>query len=144
MSSICGAGPGRRAGSRSLRGWAHWGLEALSRGAQQADFVEQAAASLRALRANIDALGAGDRAHVHRIDAIRFMTDLAPGAYDVAFADPPYGRGLAAAVAARWLETPFAGVLGIEHARTEGLPHVEGVVEDWRANGATLCVRDIP
>ncbi len=98
------------------------GLEALSRGAERADFIEQAPVSLRALNANIEALGAGDRASVHRADAIEFMTALGPGAYDVAFADPPYGQGLAAAVAAHWLETPFAGLLGIEHGRTEELP----------------------
>jgi 16S rRNA (guanine966-N2)-methyltransferase len=104
------------------------GLEALSRGAERADFVEQAAPSLRALNANIEVLGARDRASVHRADAMEFMTALAPGAYDLAFADPPYGHGLAAAVAARWLETPFAALLGIEHGRTEEMPRGESEV----------------
>jgi 16S rRNA (guanine966-N2)-methyltransferase len=113
------------------------GLEALSRGALHVDFVEQAAASLRALHANIDTLGAGDRARVHRADAIAFMTTLAPGAYDVAFADPPYGHGLAGAVAARWLQSPFAAVIGIEHARTEMLPRVDDRAENVRHYGST-------
>jgi len=98
------------------------GLEALSRGAARADFVEDAALSLRALRANIAVLGAGDRAHVHRADALRLMARLGSGAYDIAFADPPYGRGLAAAVATRWLEVPFATILGVEHSAREALP----------------------
>ena len=98
------------------------GLEALSRGAMHVDFVEQAADSLRALRGNIDTLDAGDRVRVHRADAIAFIRGLAPAEYDVAFADPPYGHGLAAAVAARWIEVPFARVLGIEHGRTEEMP----------------------
>jgi 16S rRNA (guanine966-N2)-methyltransferase len=38
------------------------GLEALSRGAVSADFVEKSAGSLKSLRANIDKLGAGDDA----------------------------------------------------------------------------------
>jgi 16S rRNA (guanine966-N2)-methyltransferase len=98
------------------------GLEALSRGAASADFVEQAAPSLRALRANITALGAGDRARVRRADALRVAMGLAAGAFDVAFADPPYGHGLAAAIAERWLAVPFAAVLGVEHAATEEMP----------------------
>jgi 16S rRNA (guanine966-N2)-methyltransferase len=98
------------------------GLEALSRGAARADFVEDAALSLRALRDNVAALGAGDQAHIHRADALRMMTRLEAGAYDVAFADPPYGRGLAAAVATHWLGVPFAAILGVEHGAREAMP----------------------
>jgi 16S rRNA (guanine966-N2)-methyltransferase len=98
------------------------GLEALSRGARSCDFVESSAKSLVALRANIDKLGAGDRSRVHRSDALRFTSALASDAFDVAFADPPYEKGLAPAVAEAWLTVPFAGVLGIEHAAREALP----------------------
>jgi 16S rRNA (guanine966-N2)-methyltransferase len=98
------------------------GLEALSRGAAHADFVEHAAPSLRALRANIAKLGAGDRAHIHRADALRTIARLERGAYDVAFADPPYGQGLAASVAERWLAAPFATILGVEHSTREAMP----------------------
>ena len=98
------------------------GLEALSRGAASADFVELAPASLRALRENVEALGAGDRATIHRADAVRFVKGLDAGAYDVCFADPPYGLGLGAAVAERWLATPFSALLCVEHRRGEALP----------------------
>ena len=98
------------------------GLEALSRGAAHADFVEQAAPSLRALRENIASLGAADRSSVRRADALRAIARLERGSYDVAFADPPYGRGLAASVAERWLETPFATILGVEHSTREAMP----------------------
>lgn len=98
------------------------GLEALSRGAREAHFVELASRSLAALRANIRELGAGAEATVHRGDAIRFVDRLEPGAYDVAFADPPYHLGLAERLAARWRERPFARVLGIEHEKTVHLP----------------------
>ena len=91
------------------------GLEALSRGAAHADFVENAAASLRTLRENIATLGAGDLATIHRGDAMRFVQTLDPEAYDVAFADPPYRLGLAVTVAEHWLEKRFARVIGIEH-----------------------------
>ena len=68
------------------------GLEALSRGAARAVFFEQDAAALAALRANVAACGAGDRALVFARDALR------PGparcCATLAFFDPPYGRGL--------------------------------------------------
>lgn len=109
------------------------GLEALSRGAEVVDFVESAPQSLTVLRANVETLGAGPAAVIHRADAMRFVESLGPHAYDVAFADPPYDLGLATALAERWLETPFADVLGIEHRANERLP--EG---DRRKYGNTV------
>jgi|SRR5687767_1742682 16S rRNA (guanine966-N2)-methyltransferase len=98
------------------------GLEALSRGASSAVFVEIAPASLRALSENIEALDAGDVATVRRADALRFVEALAAHAFDVAFADPPYGHGAAARLAELWHATPFARVLGIEHRAGEEMP----------------------
>lgn len=98
------------------------GLEALSRGADVVDFVEIAPRSLAAITANAEALGAGDAAVIHRADAMRFVERLEAHAYDVAFADPPYDLSLAAKLAERWLEVPFADILGIEHRVTEHLP----------------------
>jgi 16S rRNA (guanine966-N2)-methyltransferase len=98
------------------------GIEAVSRGAASADLVEIAPHSLRAIRSNLEELGAGDIIRVHRQDALRFVAELEPGAYDVAFADPPYDLEMAPAIAARWLAVPFANVLGVEHRRTERLP----------------------
>lgn len=98
------------------------GLEALSRGAASAHFVESSTRAIRTLRANMESLGAGGAARVTRGDALGFIDQLGPGAYDVAFADPPYGRELAHRVAERWLDVPFAGVIGIEHAARETLP----------------------
>ena len=98
------------------------GLEALSRGAASADLVEIAPRSLAAIRKNIQALGADAGVTVHRADALRFVESLEPLAYDVAFADPPYGLGLATRIAERWLASPFARVIGIEHRRNERLP----------------------
>lgn len=98
------------------------GIEALSRGAVSADLIENAPASLRLIDENIALVGAGDRARIHRVDAMRFIRLLEPHAYDVAFADPPYDLGLAAKVAEQWLATPFADVIGIEHRRYEPMP----------------------
>jgi len=97
------------------------GLEALSRGAASADLVEIAPQSLAAIRDNVATLGA-DSVVVHKTDALRFVESLAPHAYDVAFADPPYGLSLATQLAERWLASPFASILGVEHRRDERLP----------------------
>jgi 16S rRNA (guanine966-N2)-methyltransferase len=52
------------------------GLEALSRGAQSADFVDVGPASIRIIRENGAALGALDRMHIHRAEALRFAQKL--------------------------------------------------------------------
>lgn len=98
------------------------GLEALSRGAARADFVETRPASLHALRANIAALRFRDRTRVFKRDALPFAAALAPGAYDVAFVDPPYGSRMLDRVLASWRALGFARVLAAEHARAHALP----------------------
>jgi 16S rRNA (guanine966-N2)-methyltransferase len=97
------------------------GLEALSRGAEHCDFVEIGSRSLAALRANVDKLRA-ENATIIRGDALKFIERLERGTYDIAFADPPYGLNLAARVTERWLEVPFAALLGVEHGVKEPMP----------------------
>ncbi len=98
------------------------GLEALSRGAAEAHLVDTLPASLRCIGENAEVLGAGSAAVIHRGDALRFVQGLEAHAFDVAFADPPYGQGLATRVAEAWLAVPFADILGVEHRRDEHLP----------------------
>ncbi len=99
------------------------GLEALSRGAATVDFVEVQRAPLAALRANIATLDVESRTAVHRVDALKFVERLAPGRYDVAFADPPYAGGDAVAhLVERFRAAPFARVLSIEHPATQPAP----------------------
>jgi 16S rRNA (guanine966-N2)-methyltransferase len=63
------------------------GIEALSRGAETAVFVERDQAALSALRRNLDAVGA--HADVRRQDVVRFLARPA-GTFDLVFCDPPY------------------------------------------------------
>jgi 16S rRNA (guanine966-N2)-methyltransferase len=98
------------------------GLEALSRGAARADLVEISPGSLRTIRENVATLGAEDIARIHRADALRFVAKLEDGAYDLAFADPPYGLGLAMRLAQRWIRNPFSSVLSVEHRFGEEMP----------------------
>ena len=95
------------------------GLEALSRGAESVDFVEIAPKSLAAIATNAERLSAAGQITLHRTDALRFIERVEPHAYDVAFADPPYGIGLAERLADTWREKPFAGIFGVEHAAQE-------------------------
>jgi 16S rRNA (guanine966-N2)-methyltransferase len=97
-------------------------LEALSRGARSADFVENGAPALHALKANIARVRARTSTRVFVKDALSFLAGLDADAYDVAFADPPYTSSLAERVVERWLEVPFARVLGVEHAADRKLP----------------------
>lgn len=83
------------------------GLEALSRGAARACFVEDGAVALGLLRRNIGLMRAEDRVDVIRRDATR-LGPVRGEAFDLVFLDPPYGRALgeAALVAAKgggWL-----------------------------------------
>ena len=98
------------------------GLEAMSRGAARADFVETRPASLHALRANVAALHVRKRTRIFKRDAIPFAAALPATAYDVAFADPPYGSRMADRVIESWLARPYARVLAVEHDAAQALP----------------------
>ncbi len=98
------------------------GLEALSRGAATADFVELHRDALAALKANIKALHVNERTVVHRMDALKFAEQLHPGQYDVAFADPPYGGEQATRLVALFRVNPFARIFSIEHAADRPIP----------------------
>lgn len=121
MSAVAGSIPDARvadlfAGSGAL------GLEALSRGARHVTFVENAAGAIAVLRKNLADLGApADAVTLVRADAVRFVESLPPRSYDLAFADPPYGRGFALRLAEIFTNTPFARLLCIEHGNDEPL-----------------------
>jgi 16S rRNA (guanine966-N2)-methyltransferase len=102
------------------------GLDALSRGADSAVFVETAPAALRVLEANLAALGAAGRARVVRSDALRYVAGLSAGAFDLAFADPPYATGAAEAVLQAFARIPFADWLCVEHGRDDRIPELPG------------------
>lgn len=70
------------------------GLEALSRGADHAVFMDQGREALDLVRRNVAALGVGDRCAVLRADVLRPPRAQAP--CPLVFLDPPYGQGMAA------------------------------------------------
>jgi len=98
------------------------GLEAISRGAGSADFVEFRPSSLHALRANVAALRLRERTRIFKRDAVQFAAALAEDAYDIVFVDPPYESRQLDRVLASWREKRFSRVLVAEHARSHTLP----------------------
>lgn len=98
------------------------GIEALSRGAASADFLENSPSALHALKANVALIRAKDRTRIFKRDALRWAQRLDAGSYDLAFADPPYGSLQGIRLVESWQVTPFAAILVLEHAADQDLP----------------------
>jgi 16S rRNA (guanine966-N2)-methyltransferase len=81
-----------------------YGLEALSRGAADAVFVDKDLAATKACRTNVCAIGEADSSRIRRTDVARYLSRTATkdGPFDLVFVDPPYGEPL---------ERTLAGVL---------------------------------
>lgn len=101
------------------------GLEALSRGAAHAEFVDRNAAATRAIREHVGRLCVGAKARVNTSDVPAFLRSPPPKRFDIVFVDPPYAAGLlaptlAALAAGEWLS---AGArIYIECAARDGAP----------------------
>jgi 16S rRNA (guanine966-N2)-methyltransferase len=126
----------------AFAGTGAFGLEALSRGAEAAVFIENSREALPALRRNISVLGEGERVQVIAADATR--PPRAAFASSVAFLDPPYQSGLAAPAlaalaAAGWLSEDAVAV--VEVAAREAMPAPAGfeIIEE-RVYGAARLV----
>src|ERR1700744_5768682 len=108
------------------------GIEAVSRGAAFALFVDNGAEARALLRNNVEALALGGVTKVYRRDA----TDLGPAhpmqPFSLAFLDPPYGKGLAEKSLASLREGGWLvpGALAVvEEAKTAGCAAPEGFEE---------------
>jgi 16S rRNA (guanine966-N2)-methyltransferase len=69
-------------------------VEALSRGAERAVLVEQAAPAVAVIRANLAALGLTEVARVRRTRAETYLRTQRDGPFDLVFLDPPYAAGV--------------------------------------------------
>jgi 16S rRNA (guanine966-N2)-methyltransferase len=119
------------------------GIEALSRGAARAAFVENARPAIAALRENLASLALSDRAKVFAQPALRAMPALGrEGPFDLLFLDPPYAAiaGVPGLVAALEASCAIAGGarLVVEHATRDPAPELSGLtLEASRAYGDT-------
>lgn len=117
------------------------GLEALSRGAAFAMFVESGAEARALLRQNIEALGQGGKSRIFRRDAAQ-LGKAPPGqTFDLALLDPPYGKALAdqalaGLVAGGWLKPGALVVVEDEASAKVQAPQGLKLVET-REFGAT-------
>lgn len=115
------------------------GIEALSRGAASATFVEKDRRALESIERNLDAVRFRDRATVLARDAERLSAAAAGGPFDIVFVDPPYAQvrtSRTVAALASFLRPEGFAVL--EHAASDALAAPEGlVVADQRRYGST-------
>jgi 16S rRNA (guanine966-N2)-methyltransferase len=114
------------------------GLEALSRGAAHATFVEKAPAAIQLVEQNITSLKAALRSTMIRADVTKLPRAAAP--VDIIFFDPPYGEAiveaaLAAAVAQGWAQPRSLCILEQPSGTTLSMPGWQ--CEDVRRYGKT-------
>lgn len=120
------------------------GIEALSRGANQAIFVDQAPPALAVIRKNLQLCRLEEKSRVIQWDAVKNLRCLqAHGrAFDLIFIDPPYNRGMIAPVLGHLatLHLPAPGAVAVvEHDPAEPLNALapEWTLSDQRRYGRT-------
>ena len=108
------------------------GIEALSRGAAHADFLDQSRESVAVIQKNLAETGLSEQAEVYQTDALVFlMRKNAP--YDLCFLDPPYRTGLlqkALPLCAECMNP--GGIIICEHPTDEKLPEQAGKFQKGR------------
>lgn len=113
------------------------GIEALSRGAEAATFVDVDGRAASAVRANLDATGLAGRATVVRSDAARYLASH-PTPVDLALLDPPY-----AFTDEQWaalLGSLDAAIVVVEADREVPLPGPWGVLRTKRYGGTVVVI----
>jgi len=111
------------------------GIEALSRGDGEADFVEADPAAVAIIQANLKLTGFAGRARVHRFPAESAVSRL-KGPYTLVLADPPYydedAFAAVRAIAASAL-VDAATVIAVEHHRRVAAPDALGALPLYRS-----------
>lgn len=117
------------------------GVEALSRGARSATFVDNSGKAIAVVKQNLSACGFGDRSKVYQIDSLGFIQNCSQK-YDVIFLDPPYQKELIAAVlphCAKCLKEE--GIILCETEKNEILPETPDgleLVKEYRYGKAKI------
>ena len=113
-------------------------LEALSRGCERATCVEADRRAAEVIRRNAEALGWTQRVEIRTGRVLELLPRL-PGGFALAFVDPPYAEGPAAALAALGGHLAPGGLVVAEHDAASPPPEQVGglVLQDRRAYGGT-------
>jgi len=114
------------------------GLEALSRGAAEAVFVEQVPAAARALQEQLVRLGGALKGRVVEMGAARYLRSPAK-AFDIVFLDPPFGKSALAEYvplleAGHWVKA--GGLVYLENERAAGPPPLPAGWELFKSKSA--------
>jgi 16S rRNA (guanine966-N2)-methyltransferase len=114
------------------------GLEALSRGARQAVFVEQFPPAARALQEQLTRLGGAAKGRVLGMGAARFLRSPSEP-FDIAFLDPPFGTNALAEYiplldSGDWLKA--GSLVYLENERAAGIPALPGHWELLKSKSA--------
>jgi 16S rRNA (guanine(966)-N(2))-methyltransferase RsmD len=97
------------------------GIEALSRGAESATFVDASRQSISILKENLHALDLEGKSNILRLDGLKALGQLKQR-FDLIFADPPYLKGLVQRIVdsvARSEVLQKGGILVLEHHKKE-------------------------
>jgi len=100
------------------------GIEALSRGAEQADFVECHPRCCAAIKANLERTGFEDKGRVLCLEVEEALNRL-DGEYDVVFLDPPYDHPDLVALLRRVVDSDLVGMatrMVVEHSSRVEVP----------------------
>ncbi len=142
--NILACGPAERRVLDLFAGTGALGIEALSRGAASAVFIDQAKTAVEAIRRNVANLGLADCTRIIRWDIRRNLNCLASDPpFDLVFMDPPYAVGAVAPVlkvlTARNLLSSGARIV-IEHSHQESITPCPKTLTltDQRRFGKTL------
>ncbi len=104
------------------------GIEALSRGADHATFVEQSVPALKALRTNLERTDVAERAEVVGSDVARYLARPSDVARDLVFLDPPYEvRDIVAPLGLIEPMLAPGGMVVVKHFWRTDLPDVPGL-----------------
>ena len=110
-----------------------FGLEAVSRGAEKVFLVESSPVCISTIKQNVESLDTAFYCEVLRQDAADFVENYPTDSrrFDLIFADPPYGKGLAKNILLlinHYDILMHSGLLVIEHHRADSMPEAEGSI----------------
>ncbi len=110
----------------AFAGSGQMGIEALSRGAEKAVFIDNSRRSLDAVRKNLETTGLAEKAEVRNGDTLSYLSGTSQR-FDIAFLDPPYKTGLLQSALMRLPKVmKGSGIIICEHPFDEQLPEQTG------------------